>query len=151
MAFGRPDEALLVERILASDRAVPELSLVAEEGGEVVGHVLFSHVDVLTDHGARQVLALAPLAIRPDRQRQGIGTALTEAGLAAAGKLNEPLVVVLGHRDYYPRFGFVPSDELGITPPPDYPQSDFFALPLPAYDPAIRGQVVYPPAFAGGL
>jgi len=148
-AFGQIDEAQLVERVLASPQAVPELEFVADEGGGVVGHLLFSHASVLALNGPRQVLALAPLAVRPDRQRRGIGIALTEAGLAAADELGEPLVVVLGHQTYYPRFGFVRSDELGITPPPDYPQSDFFALPLSSYEPSIRGQVAYPPAFDG--
>jgi putative acetyltransferase len=135
--------------VLASEWAVPELEFVAEDEGQIVGHLLFSHVDVLTDGGPQQVLALGPLAVRPDRQRQGIGIALTRAGLAAADELGEPLVVVLGHRTYYPRFGFVRSDELSISPPPEYPQSDFFALPLAAYDPTLRGRVVYPPTFDG--
>jgi putative acetyltransferase len=138
-----------VERVLASKWAVPQLEFVAEDGGRIVGHILFSHVDLLTDGGPRQVLALAPVAVAPDHQRRGIGIALTEAGLAAADKLGEPLVVVLGHPTYYPRFGFVRSDELGITPPPDYPQSAFFVLSLAAYDPALRGRVVYPPTFDG--
>jgi putative acetyltransferase len=148
-AFGQLEEAQLVERVLASPDAVPELEFVADDDGAVVGHLLFSHAAVLAEDGPRQVLALGPLAVRPDRQRQGIGIALTEAGLAAADALGEPLVVVLGHRTYYPRFGFVRSDELGITPPPEYPQSDFFALPLSTYDPTIRGRVVYPPTFDG--
>lgn len=138
-----------MERVLASEWAVPELEFVAEDEGQIVGHLLFSHVELLTDAGPRQVLALGPLAVAPDHQRQGIGITLTEVGLAAADELDEPLVVVLGHRTYYPRFGFVRSDELGITPPPEYPQSDFFALPLAAYNPTLRGRVVYPPTFDG--
>jgi putative acetyltransferase len=148
-AFGQLDEARLVERVLASEWAVPELEFVAEDEGTVVGHILFSHVDLLTDHGPRRVLALGPLAVRPDRQRQGVGIELTETGLAAADELGEPLIVVLGHSTYYPRFGFVRSDELGVTPPADYPQSDFFALPLSAYEPTLRGRVSYPPTFDG--
>jgi putative acetyltransferase len=148
-AFGQLDEAQLVERVLASEWAVPDLEFVAEDEGQILGHLLFSHVDLLTDTGSRRILALAPLAVQPDYQRQGIGIALTRAGLAAADELGEPLVVVLGHRTYYPRFGFVRSDEMGITPPPEYPQSDFFALPLAAYDPILRGRIVYPPTFDG--
>lgn len=149
-AFGGPAEARLVERIVASPWAVPELELVAEDQGMVVGHVLFSHVELVALDGERwHVLALAPLAVQPERQNEGIGTTLTRAGLAEADKLGEPLVVVLGHAAYYPRFGFRRSDALGIHPPPEYPQSDFFALPLSSYRPEMVGQVAYPPTFAG--
>ena len=142
-AFGRDDEARLVQRIEASARAVEGLSLVAEAGGEIVGHVLFSHADVATANAIREVLALGPVAVDPDLQRQGIGTALIQAGLSAAADLAEPMVVVLGWPGYYPRFGFRLAAELGIQPPTEYPADHFFALPLTAYDPAIQGTVVY--------
>lgn len=148
-AFGRDDEAQLVERIGASPWAVPELSLVAEEDARVVGHILFSHVELATEQGSHMVLALGPMAVLPDRQGEGVGSALVRAGLEAADQLGEALVIVLGHAGYYPRFGFVRSDQLGISPPPEYPQSHFFALPLSAYEPNLRGYVVYPPTFAG--
>ena len=112
LAFGRPAEADLVERLR---RACPDaLSLVAEEGG-VVGHVLFTPV---TAGGAgRRVLGmgLAPLAVLPDRQRRGIGSQLVRRGLDVLRERGCPFVVVLGHPEYYPRFGFVPASARGLA------------------------------------
>jgi putative acetyltransferase len=82
-AFGQDAEALLVERIRRSDRYIPELALVAEKEGVIVGHILFSHID-LVGKETLPVLGLAPLAVHPQSQRQGIGSALVQAGLAKA-------------------------------------------------------------------
>ena len=136
-----------MDAVRASDGFVPELSLVAEEHGEVVGHALFSHVGL--DGQSRRLLELAPMSVRPDRQRAGIGSSLVRAGLAAADARGEPVVLVLGHPEYYPRFGFRPASQLGIAAPDArIPDAAFMALPLSSYDPAIRGRVVFPPAFA---
>lgn len=148
-AFGRVAEADLVDRVAASDRAVAALSLVAEVEGEVVGHVLFSHVAVSTEKGPCDVLALGPVAVHPDRQRAGIGSTLIRAGLLAADELGEPLVVVLGSPDYYQRFGFLPAGRMGLEPPAELPRANFLALPLAAHDPSIHGPVVYGPAWDG--
>ncbi len=148
-AFGRPNEAALVERIAASAGAVPGLSLVAEAETELVGHVLFSHVEVLTANGPRAVLALGPVAVLPDRQGEGIGSLLIRAGLDAACETGAPLVVVLGSPAYYGRFGFVPALRMGLEPPADFPKTHFLALPLAAHDPSIRGTVVYGPPWDG--
>lgn len=146
-AFGGPAEARLVELLRASPAYVPELALVAELDGAVVGHILFSVVAVAaqTDTPA---LALAPMAVAPDHQRAGIGTALVRAGLERAEARPEAAVIVLGHPGYYPRFGFVPASGFGIEPPwPDIPDDAFLVRPLPAYTEACRGVVVYDPAF----
>ena len=120
-AFGRDDEARIVDAVRASDGFVPELSLVAEEGAELVGHVLLSYV-LLEGPGVR-VLELGPVSVRPERQRAGIGSALIGEALRVADERGEPLVLVLGHPGYYPRFGFRPAAELGIAPPdPDLPE-----------------------------
>lgn len=100
-AFGQPDEAELVDRLRADGDALVEL--VAEEAGEIVGHILFS--PLAADTGAA-FAALAPVAVRPDRQKDGLGGALIRAGLEACHALSIEAVILLGHPDYYPRFGF---------------------------------------------
>jgi putative acetyltransferase len=146
-AFGRPNEAELVRLLRESEYYVPELSLVAEDGGEIVGHIMLSYADLDGD-GPPRILSLAPLAVKPGRQRDGIGIALTRTALDAADERGEPLVIVLGHADYYPRFGFETARRHGIEPPdPNIPDEVFMVARLRAYDPRIRGRAVYPPAF----
>jgi putative acetyltransferase len=142
-AFGKAAEARLVDAIRASDRYVPELSLVAEEDGEVVGHVMLSYVD-LDD---TRVLTLSPIGVRPDRQGRGIGGALVREALRRADERGEPLVVLEGNPAYYGRFGFRPAGELGIELATPAPEGAFQAIPLRAYDPELSGRLVYPPAF----
>jgi putative acetyltransferase len=148
LAFGRLDEADLVERVRASEHYVPDLALVAEDADEVVGQVLFSYVQ-LESETSLAVLALAPLSVRPDQQQRGTGSALVEAGLARAEQRGEPLVVVEGHPRFYTRFGFEPGRPLGIHPPfPGVPDDVFMVRRLAGYA-GQQGQIVYPPAFAG--
>jgi putative acetyltransferase len=94
------------------------------------------------------VLQLGPLAVRPAQQGRGFGTALVEEALRLADARSEPLVMVEGSPVYYGRFGFRPSLELGIEPPVRTDARYFMVRPLRAYDPALRGQAVYSPAFA---
>lgn len=148
-AFTRhPEEvARLVERIRASENYVPELALVAEDQSGVVGHVMVSWVGVEGASRSR-ILSLSPLAVRPDRQRRGVGTRLTESALARAKELGEPAVIVEGIPAYYPRFGFERASGLGFAPPsPHVPDEAFMVKRLPGYDPGLAGRVVYPPAF----
>jgi putative acetyltransferase len=144
-----PYEAGVVAKVRQSEHFVPEWSLVAIEAQQVVGHILFSYLGLQDESGtARRVVVLAPLAIHPEHQRKGIGTALVQAGLEKLEAQREPLVVVRGHPGYYPRFGFVPSARLGIRPPFEVAEEAYMAKALGAYSPEYRGVVVYPRAFA---
>jgi putative acetyltransferase len=141
----------LVDLIRASPQYVAELSLVARVDGEVVGHVMLSHAEVVAGDGTRHdVLTLSPLSVDPAHQRHGIGGALVRAGLERAQQTSAPLVLLEGSPGYYPRFGFRDARDLGITfDLPDWAPPDAgMTFTLPAYDPAVRGNVRYPPAFA---
>ena len=122
-AFGQHDEAELVDRLRADGDALVEL--VADEDGEVVGHILYSPMQ--SDPPA-SVAALAPVAVKPGVQRGGIGIALNEAGLEACRDAGVDLVIVLGHADYYPRFGF--SAELAKRVHAPFSGPSFMALEL---------------------
>jgi putative acetyltransferase len=141
------NEARLVELIRASDYFVPDLALVAEEESQILGHIVLSYVELLATTTSR-VLALAPMAVKPERQRSGIGGSLIEVSLERSEAMDEPIVLVLGHSSYYPRFGFEPARPYGIEPPwPDLPDDVWMMKRLSSYSPDIRGTVRYPPAF----
>jgi putative acetyltransferase len=108
-AFGQEQEANIVDALRANGASL--LSLVASEDGQVVGHVMFSPIDVNGIVGA----ALAPLAVVPERQRRGIGARLVEAGCERLSRGGCPFIIVLGHATYYPRFGFRPASRFGIS------------------------------------
>ena len=113
-----PDEPvdLLTLALLADPTARPCLSLIAEEDGVVLGHVLFSAVS-LEPVVLQRAALLAPLAVLPDHQQQGIGSRLVEEGLAQLRAAGVSIVFTLGHPDYYPRFGFLPAGIRGFTAP----------------------------------
>jgi putative acetyltransferase len=146
-AFGRRAEAELVDKLRDTEGFVPQLSLVADNSGVILGHVMFTRVTLESDP-PEKVLALAPVSVYPAYQKRGIGTALIRRGLAIADERGESLVVVLGHPEYYPRFGFLPASSLGITSPwPDIPDDAFMVKPLSGYREDMKGTVRYPPEF----
>lgn len=126
-AFETPSEANLVD--ILREQARPVISLVAEDHGEVVGHVMFSPVS-LPEYPDLKVMGLAPMAVAPNRQRQGIGSALVRAGLEQCKQLGFTAVVVLGYPEYYRRFGFSPSSRFGIRSEYEVPEDVFMAIEL---------------------
>ena len=126
-AFGTSAEADLVDRLrrLAS----PVISLVAVAQDSVVGHIMFSPVTIV-EHPEKKIMGLGPMAVAPAHQRRGIGAALVREGLKRAAELDVGAVFVLGHRSYYPRFGFLPAGDFDIRCEFDAPPEAFMAIEL---------------------
>jgi putative acetyltransferase len=144
-AFGGEAEANLVDRLRSEGLVI--VSLVAEKGGRIVGHILFSELPIETSEGVIRGAALAPMAVVPGRQRQGIGSALVEAGLKGCGEAGVAAVVVVGYPEYYPRFGFSAERAACLRSP--YPGDAFMVLDLrPGARERIVGTAKYPAAFA---
>lgn len=145
-AFEQPAEARLVAAL--REQANPIISLVAEDEGAIVGHILFSPV-TLTGHPELKIMGLAPMAVAPERQREGIGSSLVRAGLDECRKLGFGAVVVLGHPEYYPRFGFTPAARFGIGCEYDVPEDVFMAMELePGHLLNASGIIKYHEAFS---
>ena len=145
-AFPTDAEARLVD--LLRDSAADFVSLVALDHEQIVGHILFTPVSA--DRDADSGMAgLAPMAVLPERQRVGIGKQLVESGLKDCADAGYGAVVVLGHPEYYPRFGFVPASQFGLVCEYDVPDEVFMALELrPDFLAGINGEVRYDKAFA---
>ncbi|ALV44478.1 putative acetyltransferase [Arthrobacter alpinus] len=143
-AFPQPVEAKLVRELYASREYLPKLSLVAEsDRGEILGYVITTRAWI----GAGKSLGLGPIAVDPGYQRQGIGLALMKATIAEATAMGESTIVLLGSTEYYPRFGFVPADSLGIASPDPSWGSHFMALPLSDFAADQHGHFKYADPF----
>lgn len=150
-AFDERDaEPGLVDALRKTDRFIPELSLVAEENGQVVGHILFTHIHIETDSGPVPALSLAPMAVMPGYQNRGIGSALVRQGVEEAKRLGHAIVIVLGHVLFYPRFGFSAALAKDLECPYGDCGEAWMALELlPGALQGVRGSVVYPREFEG--
>lgn len=148
-AFGRAEEADLVDAIRRNGRA--RVSLVAERGGRVVGHILFSPVTIGPAARAVSAVGLAPMAVLPEFQKQGVGSGLVRRGLEECRALGVEAVVVIGHAEFYPRFGFAPAKGRGLACEYDVPEEVFMVAELRegALEGARGGTVRYGPEFAG--
>lgn len=143
-AFDREQEGRIIDAL--RDRGAVLLSLVALVNDDVVGHLLFSPAIVGSTRGA----ALGPLAVVPAHQRQGIGSQLVANGLERLQALGCPFAVVIGHPEYYPRFGFESAAASGLTCDWDVPPGAFMVKVLsPAAKGHVRGHVAYQAEFAG--
>lgn len=145
-AFGQPDEAALVDALRNGGHVIA--SLVADDDGQIVGHILFSRLAIEARDHTVEAAALAPMAVLPWRQREGIGSSLVRAGLDACRQAGIAAVVVLGHPAYYPRFGFSAAAARGLTCSFSGAGDAFMALELTPGSLEVRDAAVrYAPPF----
>ncbi|MBT3362642.1 MAG: N-acetyltransferase [Chloroflexi bacterium] len=149
-AFETNAEAVLVDRL--RDKGVVTLSLVALEGDSIVGHILFTPVTIEADHAKYEAITLAPIAVMPARQRKGIGAGLIKYAFEQCRRLGHNVVVLIGHPEYYPRFGFVPAKPKGLTSEFEVPDEAWMVVELidNALD-GISGEVRFQPEFADAM
>lgn len=150
MELSDEKEHELVARIRGSEVFIPALSLVAvhPETKEIIGHILLSKMKIVNQKQVVESLALAPVSVLPDYQKEGIGKRLIHEALTKAKQLSHQSVVVMGHPDYYPKFGFKRASLYGIKPPFEVPDDAFMVLALEqcALD-NVSGIVEYPSVF----
>jgi putative acetyltransferase len=148
LAFGGSDESRIVDAARRAGHAT--ISLIAVRDSTIVGHILFTPIDLDPARPSTRVLGLGPMAVVPGLQRQGIGTALVRAGLDECSRLGYHAIVVVGHPEFYPRFGFRPAREFGLRCQFDVPDDVFMALELTSGALAnAAGTVRYIPQFGG--
>jgi putative acetyltransferase len=146
-AFNSSNEADLVDA-LREDGALA-VSLTADQGGAIIGYIGFSRIRITCEHGRTTALALAPVAVHPEHQRRGIGAGLIRTGLSRARVAGFDIVVVVGHADYYPRFGFKSARSHGIYCPFEVPDSAWMLVELePGSASRHGGTVEYHAAFS---
>jgi predicted N-acetyltransferase YhbS len=146
MELADGDEQDLVNRLRKGEAFIPELSLVAECDGKIIGHILFTKMKI----GAHPSLALAPVAVLTEYQNQGVGGKLIVAGHRIARELGHDSVILVGHPAYYPRFGYKLASKWGIKAPFDVPDEAFMALELVEGGlTGVSGMIEYAPEFFG--
>lgn len=148
LAFGGNYESILVEKLRIGPDFVPELSLVAESNGRILGHILFYPVHINDGHVLHTSLALGPLSVHPAYQKKGIGGALITEGLKRAGAKSYRSVMVMGHTDYYAKFGFRKASLFGIRSGFSAPEDTYLAIELIEGSlKNIKGLAEYPAQF----
>lgn len=146
--FSDHTEQFLVERLRKSNAFIPELSLVAAVNNKIVGHILLTKLKIRNNNGEIHSLALAPVSVHPDYQRKGIGGMLINEAHSIAKSMGYESVVLVGHPEYYPRFGYTKACEFGISFPFDVPKEACMAVEL--VENALKnadGVVEYPKEF----
>lgn len=129
--FSDHQEQFLVERLRKSEAFIPELSLVAEnENGEIIGHILFTKIKIVSNSATFESLALAPVSVIPEFQNIGIGSKLITQGHQIAKELGYQSVILIGHEKYYPKFGYVKTSNFGISFPFEVPEENGMAAEL---------------------
>lgn len=149
MPFSEGDEDKLVDRLRKAPTFIPELSLVAELDNQLVGHILFT--PLVIDNGQQQFqsLVLGPVSVLPEFQKQGIGGQLIVAGHQKASNLGFQSVILIGHPEYYPRFGYKTASGFGLKVAMELPSDDVF-MAVELIENAlsgVSGMVVFPPEF----
>jgi putative acetyltransferase len=145
-AFGGDAEANLVDRLRNSGAVI--ISLVAIENEQIVGHILFSEITIETEQSVIPAVSLAPMAVLPEFQRRGIGSALVRAGLELCRERGRSIVIVLGHQEFYPRFGFSAELAMSLRSPYFGASRAWMAAELvPGALDGVKGVVRYPAAF----
>jgi len=129
-AFGQEDESRLVEKLRKRDQFIPELSLVAETNETVIGHILFYPVKINSSNQKHTTLSLGPMSVPPEYQKKGIGGMLINEGLKRAKDFRFRSVIVVGHPEYYPKFGFTKASKWSIKVPFEVPDEVFMALEI---------------------
>ena len=147
-AFDDPVIGALLDDLSESRSWIPDLSFVAEENGELIGHILFTRGWVDAPARLLEVLILSPVSVLPSHQNRGVGTELISWALQTLADRPEPMVFLEGVPRYYPRFGFESASALGFEPPSNrIPDAAFMVYRLPRYEAWMSGRLVYPEAF----
>lgn len=151
MPFSEGDEDKLVDKLRKAPTFIPELSLVAELDGQLVGHILFTPLQIKNEQNSFTSLILGPVSVLPEFQKQGIGGQLINAGHQKAKELGFQSVILIGHPEYYTRFGYKPASGWGIKTQIPLPSDDVF-MAIELTEGALEnvsGMVVFPPEFGG--
>lgn len=149
MPFSDDNEDKLVENLHKANTFIPELSLIAELDGQLVGHILFTPMQIKSEQEIFESLVLGPVSVLPEFQKQGIGGQLITVGHQIARKMGFNSVILIGHPEYYPRFGYKPASTWGIKTMIPLPSDDvFMAVELTEGAlTGVSGMVVFPPEF----